>query len=379
MNSTKRFIIFILTLIIIALLSWVVIFFAQGYRLSGFGIFSQNRAPLIEKTGMLMVKSWPDGARLFVDDELKGPTNISVANLTPSNHKIKVLKEGHFEYTKTVVIYEELVTVVDALLVPLSPTLSPLTYNGAAHTSIAPSGSSLVYASFGNGEPGGIWKLDLNSGSPASLLASDRTGISFSKVNEFLWSPNEAEVLAKVNSQYYLLSFNTANMAPVPVESEVVLAAWEKTAKEKKDVKVEKQKLPLAMQKIATASSTLWAFDEKRFLYEALDPALGTKQYRIYSLLDPRPVGEAEDYIAFEKDQSDTEVKSVFWYGDGRHLVIVTEGKIYLREIDGENKVLVFSGNFDSSRVYAKPGGGGVIILTSFNEQAPQNFYLIGI
>ncbi|MFH1896550.1 MAG: PEGA domain-containing protein [bacterium] len=379
MNSNSRFIIFILTLIIIAFLSWVVIFFAQGYRLSGLEFFGQRKAPLIEKTGMLMVKSWPDGARLFVDDVLEGPTNTSVGNLTPGTHKVKVLKEGRFEYTKTVTIYEELVTVVEALLVPLSPTLSPVTYNGVANTSKAPSGNSLVYSSSGNGEPGGIWKLDFNSGSGVALLASDKTGIPFSKVTEFSWSPNETEILAKVNSQYYLLSFNIANISPVPVEAELVLSAWKKTAQEKKSVKAERQKLPVEMQKIATTASTLWAPDEKRFMYEALDPALDTMQYRVFSLLDPRPVGEEEDYIAFEKDQSDTEVKSIFWYGDGRHLVIVEEGSIYLREIDGENKALIFSGDFDTNRVYAKPGGGGVIILTGFNEQAPQNFYLIGI
>jgi len=379
MNSNKRFVIFILTLIIIALLSGGVVFFAQGYRLSGLKNLSNRKAPLVEGTGMLVVKSYPDGARLYIDEKLEGPTNASTGDLTPGIHKVRIVKEGYFEYTKTVEVYQELVTVVEALLIPLSPTLSPITYSGVRESSLSPSGNVIVYAGSGNGEPGGIFKLDLASSLRSSLLASDRTGIMFSMAQEFHWSPNESEVLVKVGAQYYLLSLSVANLAPRPLEAEPVLLSWESAKEKRDDLKLSKYKLSPKIQQIATASSTLWASNEKRFLYEAFDPTLDTIQYRVYSLLDPRPVGEKEDYIAFEKSRSDSGVKDIFWYGDGRHLVIVEEKRISIKEIDGESSLLLFSGDFDKDHTFPRPGGGGVIILTRFNEEAPLNFYLLGL
>jgi hypothetical protein len=47
-------------------------------------------------------------------------------------------------------------------------------------------------------------------------------------------------------------------------------------------------------------------------------------------------------------------------------------------ETDGDNKTLLFSGQFDPLYVFSRPGSFGIIILTTFNNNAPANFYLVG-
>jgi hypothetical protein len=324
---------------------------------------------------MLMVKSYPDGAKLYLDEELEGPTNVSISNISSGFHSVRIVKDGYFEYKKQIEVFEELVTVVEALLIPLSPSLSPLTYSGVQNMSVSPSGEMAVFASYGDGEPGGVWRLPLVSG--PNLLASDATGIAFSRAESFEWSPNESEVLVKVGAQYYLLSTNMPNLSFNPVEAEPILRTWSLSEKEREGVWVKKLDIPSSMAKIATGSSALWAPNKKRFLYQAYDIELETLQEHTYSLLDPMPVGVRENYISAEYRKGEN--VSVFWYGDSDHLVVVENKKIYLVEIDGSNKTLVYSGSFDPKYVFARPGGGGVIILTRFNEDAPHNLYLVGV
>lgn len=377
MNSNRHFLSFILTLAVIAFLSWGVILFAQGYRLSSIVDNEGKIIPEIRRTGMLLAVSNPEGAKLYINDELKGPTNMNVSNLNPGWVSVRIVKEGYFEYHKRVQIFEELVTEVNALLIPLSPSLSPLTYNGVKTLSLSPSKDIVVYASVGNGEPGGLWKLDFKS--QPVLLASNSTGIAFSDATDIKWSPSESEILVKVNSQYYVLSVNLVNINPVPTEAEPILLSWTESTREHSMLKIEKIDIPQPLLRIATDSATLWAPNNKRFMYEAFDPALNNVQKRIFSFLNPAPVGEEIDYIAFEYAQDILDPGRLIWYGDSRHLILVEKGRISLLGIDGSNKTTVYSGDFDYEQVFARPDGGGVIILTRFNNEAPTNLYLIGI
>lgn len=369
----KHFLIFILTIIIISAFSWLIILYARGYRIAN--LTNNNSGSRLEKTGMLVVKSYPDGAKVYVDDVLEGPTHVNISNIKPGFHSLRIVKEGYFEYSKSVEVFEELVTVVDALLIPQSPSLQPLTYNGVDNISLSPSKELLVYSSKGNGEPGGIWKLSLN-GSP-SLVISDTSAIKYSESSEINWSPSETEILIKVKNQYYLVSLTLPNLAVKPVEGEPILQTWGENVKERETIRLSKLNLESHIEKVATDSSTVWSSDKKQFLYKAYDSELKQYQYHIYNLAEPLPVGKTRDTIAYYFSE-EVAGKNIFWYGNSTHLVSVEDGKIYLMETDGDNKTLLFSGQFDPLYVFSRPGSFGIIILTTFNNNAPANFYLVG-
>ena len=124
---SSRVRIFFITAFVLVAVTVVVTLWAKGYTL-------ERESRTLEKTGMIAAKSTPDGAKVVLDGKLATATNATIPNLKPGLHHLKIEKEGYLTWEKEVPVEAELVTPVEALLVPLAPELKPLTSQGISLT-----------------------------------------------------------------------------------------------------------------------------------------------------------------------------------------------------------------------------------------------------
>ena len=113
-----RLVFFVLTITIVTVVGYLVSLYARGYRLEK-GQVSAN--------GLLVIKSAPDGAQVFVNGELKTATNANLA-LAPGTYDVSVQKEGYITWNKRMQIEEEIVTETTAHLFKIVPSLSAITF-----------------------------------------------------------------------------------------------------------------------------------------------------------------------------------------------------------------------------------------------------------
>ena len=87
MPVTKlRVLIFLSTILVVGVFGTFVSFYARGYR---FNLKTQKFLP----NGILVIKSEPDGASVFVNGELKTATNANIS-IPPGTYDIVVKKEA---------------------------------------------------------------------------------------------------------------------------------------------------------------------------------------------------------------------------------------------------------------------------------------------
>jgi hypothetical protein len=98
--------------------------FARGYRIS-----LQDNKSMITSTGILTVGSAPKPAKVYINDELEGVTDINLT-LPHDVYDVKVQKEGYTTWEKKVRLKGEIVQSFEAILFPKNPSLSPLTNLG---------------------------------------------------------------------------------------------------------------------------------------------------------------------------------------------------------------------------------------------------------
>src|SRR3990170_6658602 len=172
-----------------------IILYASGFRLDlGQGGFA--------RTGMILVKSVPDGAKVFLDDELSGATDSTIGSLQPGTYHLKIEKEGFLSWEKDVEVKEELVTSITALLPPRSPSLTAITQNGAKLVTASASGEKATFLS-GNK----LYLLSLNSSFLGFLrirpqeIAPETKDFPFAKVTKLEFSPNEGQILLVAGSK----------------------------------------------------------------------------------------------------------------------------------------------------------------------------------
>lgn len=387
MNS--RVFLFFTTLFFLTAASGLVFLWAQGYSLD-------RTSGKLEKTGMILTKSEPDGAKIIVDEVLTSATNATLANLKPGEHKIRIEKEGFVTWQKTVTVKEQMVTELSAVLIPLTPKLLPLTSGGANHPALSSDGSRIAFFNQKEKTPG-IWLLplsgrsllNLTQASPKLLLADAAPAAILSSGLQLKWSPDDSEILAQINRQGYYLIDTT--QTPTDHFSATASAEGAETRWRENEAKSRKSlldKSPVSPEILAAALSpqTLWAQNGKRFLYQKETADL--IEYRVYDLSDPLPVGGFNDYqtLRVEKNAG----LKVSWYSDSSHLLLFScqktdngaecrEGTVEIVEINGENRTQIYKGVVFSDRVFPTPDGSQLIILTSFNPEGEPNLYAISL
>lgn len=364
--------------------------YTAGYRIN-----RQPEVVEIRQTGMVGAKSIPESASVYLNGVLVTATDNTIPGITPGNHTLRITKPGFVEWVKEIEVFEELVTDITAVLVSRTPRLEPLTNTGAKSPTISPTQTSLAYFSQDDEDPG-VWiiplageGLNLFRSNPYVVLA-DTIFREYSNGKTIEWSPDEDELLIALEDEtteeedeiYFLvdLDTNTASSVSDPTEIRIV---WSQESLEKREDFITNLEIPQDLENIALDPETVWAPDQKKFLY-----TVNTRtqiEYRVYNLEKPLPVGEQVENIVFTIDIN-TPQPAVSWYADSFHLIMTeldeenfNRGTISLIRIDGTNKTEVYNNTLLSENVYTTPGGDKLVILTSFTSGNQTDLYTVGI
>lgn len=374
-----------------------VVLFAKGYR------FAFNTGKIeIAGTGLLVLKSTPDGAEVFINDHLTTATNNTI-NLTPKDYSIKITKQGYFPWQKTISIQAEAVSQAQALLLPTAPKLESISDYGAKSPVLGPSLSRIAYTvASQSAKINGIYVLD-TSARPILTLQNDSTQIADDSINLFsqaliTWSPDGKEILASISAQFgnptvYLLKSDQLNEAPSDVTETlpIVLSNWDRQKS-----RIQRDKLnsfPGKLARLASESFKIMSYspDATKILYEASSSATipiirSPRLIGVNSTLEQREIKQGEIYIYDVKEDrnyllSKEDFLSTYnWLPDSTHLIFVKDKKIQIMEYDGLNKTVFYAGPFDPNYVFPWSDGAKIIILTDLgNSSSSPNLYTISL
>lgn len=378
------------TTILLVAIATTMFLYAGGYRIKK--PEKENKKPLtIKPTGLISIKSIPQGASVYINGVLVTATNNTITGVEPGKHTIKVVKSGFAPWIKEVEVFPELATDITAVLVSQTPRLEPLTNTGAENPSISPTLSKLAFTSK-NPENPGVWLVSLGNGSinlfrtsPSAIL-KDTPLTKYSESLSLEWSPDEKYLLIQLpDNRYQLFNINEKTTKSIlsKTELEELKKAWLEYVKTKRASFIEKLEISDEIKSLAMMDDTLWAPDEKKFLYTKQKG--DTIEYRVYNSEKPLPVGEKVDTLVFTTKVSDPQPK-ISWYSDSFHLIVVEgnikeqkKGEIYLIRIDGTNKTEIYNNTLYSDKVFVSPDGEKIIVLTSFKSSGQTDLYTIGI
>ncbi len=268
----------VLSALFIILGTFLAIQYAKGnYRLTQKGF--------VPESGLLSANSFPPGAEIYVDDKLISATDDTIY-LEPGEYDVRIAKEGYSPWEKHLRLEKELVTQTNAVLFPLVPSLTPLTFAGVQNVSPSPDGQKIIFftASSSAEAKNGLYILDLVNNQlslqKGPRQISQNTGQLRLNQSMYIWSPDSTELLINtpnngVGYKEILLDVDKKTdlvTAPdVSFQKKQLLAKWqaEMYVRERQFL----GKFPDAIIKIATTSAknVYLSPDKKRMLYTATE------------------------------------------------------------------------------------------------------------
>lgn len=389
----------VVVLLFVTFISFLVIMYGRGYRIN----IGNGGNTIIAGTGLLALTSTPDGAKVYINDNLTTATDDTI-NLPPGEYEIRIEKDGYYPWKKKVKLKKEAVTKTDAVLFPTTPKLEATTLLGAEDPVIDPTGSFVAYkVSSSSAENNGIFVLTINRpllslGSASRQIASDNTDNFSSSKLEF--SPDGLSLLATIptetSERIYLLRTDQLNSTPqnVTFTSEQVRAQWAILQKQKDDEFA--RTLPSKARSfiLNNFSHMKQSLEGDKILYIAsksatmpffINPPLpstnSTEEVRnlVEGYVYVYQVKEDKNYLLY-KPQDGVSTPDFIWYPSSSHFIFSEGKRIFSVEYDGENKTTLYSGPYDPSFLYAWPDSSGLIILTNLNDETvPANLYKVGL
>lgn len=361
----------------------------------------------VTATGILSVASFPEKASIWIDNTLSTVTNTSLS-LAPGDYHVQIRREGYQEWQQTVQIRAGIVSTIDALLIPTSPSLRPLTSSGVIHPALSPSRTNVVYMtvddqatpSAGIESRTGIWMLELRTSAlgwkqePKKLYTPRTTGTwAFPRLS---WAADELSVVADATSSALLLSTDQTASSPTQLSPAVLTTLqnqWETETKKKQELAIAALTQPISSLLATSAGSIHFSPDETKVLYEATSSAtipapkhslIGSNSTPETRKIEPGKLyvydlKEERNYFISDKAQVHN-LETTIWYTDSKHIVMVEKDTIYIVDYDGTNRRTVYAGPFDPNVLYVWPAGGKLIILTNFNKpETLPNLYLLDL
>lgn len=371
-----------ITLTFLTVLAGAVYIYTSGYRLD-------VKEKELTSTGMIAVKSLPDGATVYLNGVLTTVTNNSITALKPGVYHLKVYKSGFLAWEKNVEVYNQLVTDITAVLVSKTPSLEPLTSEGVKAPVISPTLTRIAYFTKDGTNPG-VWVFPLNGGfqvnlfkTPTGSILKDTAKIIYSNGESIEWGPDEKELLVKMNEKSFFLVNLETKVNEATTTAQPTKDRWAKEILEKRKLFLAKVSVPVELTTVALDPATMWSPDEKKFLYRQEDDK--NYYYKIYDLEKPLPVGEKTNYTPLTIKKTDPQPK-IYWYSDSFHLVMVEgnikadkRGSISLIRIDGSNKTEIYNNTLFEDVVFPAPSGDKIIIVTSYKSNQQEDLYAVGI
>ena len=178
------------------------IIFGRGYRIN-------VEQKSLNATAILVANSTPDGAKIYVNGQLKGATDSNIF-LPPGEYSIQIKKDGFTPWEKTMRIKGEWVANVNPNLFPLNPSLSPITSLGIVKAVASPTGGKLILLTKASDEQkSGVYQLDnnrlpLSIINPLKLIAQDSAfGLDY--------NPDPATITFSPDEKQMLITFTSAS------------------------------------------------------------------------------------------------------------------------------------------------------------------------
>ncbi len=369
------------TFIVVGVVGYFVSLVARGYQ------FDLNTLTFFEN-GILVAKSDPDGASIYIDGNLKGATNTNI-RLSPGEYNLEIKKNGHLTWQKYLNIKKEEVTQVTAHLFKTVPSFSPITYNGAENVTVSSDFSKIAYT---NNE--GLWILSVSSlpigfpNSPKKILDAP-----LPLTATYTFSPNSRELMLETKTAIYVLNTNElnlqSNLVNVLSQKETILKTWGEEREKKEDLE-----LKLVPEEVATilenkAQTFTFSPDETMVLYVASSEAkikedLIPKLPGSNSQKEEREIKQGKTYVYDIKEDKNFLVndtgRSLYWMPTSRHLILPEEDKVIVMDYDGTNRQTVFSGNYIAPDAYPFVNASRILILTNLgSNESPTNLYSMSI
>lgn len=398
-----RVIAFVIGILIVGIVGTFFAFYARGYR---FNTQTLNFKP----NGILVIKSEPDGASVFINGELKTATNATIS-LSPGVYDVEVRRDGYFSWYKRLTIDKEIVTQATVSLFRNVPSLSPTTFSGASNPVMSPDGGKIAYSVLpGEGitsDKLGLWTLDTFS-LPLGFSNDPRRITDGNLINTtYTFSPNGRQIMLTTSNGIFVLdagSYTAQNqMINVASQEETILAQWKKEETTKNTSLT--RNLPEALNEILTRRTNNFIFspDEQMILYSAstsgtlpdnlirqLPGASTQKQERniqagstyIYDIKEDRnfKITDQPVIIGEKLTEKSSVIPALRWMSSSRHLLLASPGQIVVMDYDGTNKETVYSGSYINTYAFPFNNTTRLLILTNLGaENTPANLYTLTI
>ncbi|MCS7092147.1 MAG: PEGA domain-containing protein [Patescibacteria group bacterium] len=398
-----RFVISLITLVFVISTATVAFLYAKGFRIS-------HESGKIIPSGLLVLKSVPDGAQIIIDGELKTATNATIS-LESKAYDVIVRKEGYFDWNKRLTIKEQEVTEATAYLFKTAPSLSAITFTGISKVFPSRDLTKIAYiippssSPSQNKQTAGIWVMEMLN-LPLGLSREPKRITDGNLENAIIeWSPDQSQVLVKLSSSAFLLDTNTftpqekrINIQPTINE---LYANWEKVKKDKNNSQL--VKLPEEVKSILSKKSRDFIFspDEKMVMYIASGSAtipndLLKKLPGSSTQTETRELSDSKVYVydlvedknfLIDDGSAETDLgtlpnakRRLSWFPTSRHIVIADINNISIIDYDGTNKQSVYSGAYTAPHAYPSVSTDRLIILTNLGASGSlPNLYSLSL
>ena len=400
-----RFLVLLATCVIVFSFATLIFMYAKGIRFN----FEESK---VTPTGLLVVKSVPDGAEIYINGEFKNATNTNIT-LVPETYDIRIEKEGFFTWNKRLTIEKEEVTEVTAHLFKSAPSLSATTLAGAINPVPSRDFTKIAYIvpPTSNGtslDNSGLWIIEMVN-LPLGF-SRDPKRITDGNLSDtaFEWSPDGREILLTTTRGAYLLpagEFTTQNQRVNVISTKTeILAEWEK--EKEKRLTAQLAKLPDKLEQVISKQTynVLFSPDEDMFVYTAsasatIEEKLITPVPGASSQKEERNIKKGSTYVydikedrnfLIDSNVSDLQIEGGYnsqvnkrrlaWFPTSRHLILAEDGKIEIMDYDGTNRQSVYSGSFITPHAFPTLSLDRLIILTNLGASTPAvNLYSLSI
>lgn len=368
------------TFAIVGIVGYFVALIARGYQFdTGTFKFLAN--------GILVAKSDPDGASIFINNELGGATNTNL-KLAPNTYEIEVKRDGYLSWKKSLTIKKEEVTQITAHLFKIAPALSPITYDGAKNPVVSSDFSKIAYT---NNQ--GLWVMSVSTLPIGFANEPKKIAILTDTDAIYKFSPNARQILLTTKTGNFLLDSNQLNlvqdMVNVTAKLPEIQNEWnlEKTTKDEAQFKYVPDELAFILKN--SVKNYTFSPDDNMVMYTASSEAT-LKDNLIAELPgsstqpQSRDIKVGKTYIYDIKEDKNFEVldngRSLYWLPTSRHLIYPDEGKIIVMDYDGTNRQVVFSGNYIAPHAYPFVNASKLLILTNLgSDSSTPNLYSLSI
>ncbi|OGM81344.1 hypothetical protein A2361_01570 [Candidatus Woesebacteria bacterium RIFOXYB1_FULL_40_26] len=368
-----RLLVITLTILIVGSLGYLATLYARGFRFD-------TKTFKFTPNGILVIKSDPSGAQIFINGELKTASDASIS-VSPGTYDVTLKKEGFISWNKRLTIEKEVVTEADVSLFRTVASLSPITFSGCVNPKV-----SFDYARIACFIPQndiGLWVIETFN-LPLGFVREPRR-VTDGDLTDTIWdfSPNDRQILLTTKQGMFLLDTGTftpqAQRVNVASRKNTILAEWE----EEKQIKLTAQLRNLSPEVAdilnRKASSVAFSFDETKVLYTASGSAT-LRDNLIPSLpgsstqKQERDIKEGNTYIYDIKEDRNFLVyegeinpatTALRWFPTSQNLILAEDGKITIMDYDGTNRQVIYSGSYIAPNAYPSSSPGKLLILTN--------------